>query len=118
MLSSISSKGLNILTFVVGDPKSKIIISLGCLSSILFSTGTNVSNSCNRIIGFNNTDVSCTTSTATTSQKVIDLLASNDRVSLTEHHSTNEVFSFGRDQGLYGRILNQTVILKICGNGQ
>ena len=45
-------------------------------------------------------------------QKVIDLLASNDRVSLTEHHSTNEVFSFGRDQGLYGRILNQTVIVE------
>ena len=48
----------------------------------------------------------------TTKQKVIDLLASNDRVSLTEHHSTNEVFSFGRDQGLYGRILNQTVIVE------
>ena len=42
----------------------------------------------------------------------IDLLASNDRVSLTEHHSTNEVFSFGRDQGLYGRILNQTFIVE------
>ena len=48
----------------------------------------------------------------TTKKKVIDLLASNDRVSLTEHHSTNEVFSFGRDQGLYGRILNQTVIVE------
>ena len=30
----------------------------------------------------------------TSKQKVIDLLSSNDRVSLTEHHSTNEVFSF------------------------
>ena len=49
----------------------------------------------------------------TSKQKVIDLLSSNDRVSLTEHHSTNEVFSFGRrDQGLYGRILNQTVIVE------
>ena len=48
----------------------------------------------------------------TTKQKVIDLLTSNDRVSLTEHHSTNAVFSFGRDQGLYGRILNQTVIVE------
>ena len=48
----------------------------------------------------------------TSKQKVIDLLASNDRVSLTEHRSTNEVFSFGRDQGLYGRILNQTVIVE------
>ena len=48
----------------------------------------------------------------TSKQKVIDLLSSNDRISLTEHHSTNEVFSFGRDQGLYGRILNQTVIVE------
>ena len=48
----------------------------------------------------------------TSKQKVIDLLSSNDRVSLTEHHSANEVFSFGRDQGLYGRILNQTVIVE------
>jgi len=48
----------------------------------------------------------------TSKQKVIDLLVSNDRVSLTEHHSTNEVFSFGRDQGPYGRILNQTVIVE------
>jgi len=48
----------------------------------------------------------------TSKQKVIDLLASNDRVSLTEHHAANEVFSFGRDQGLYGRILNQTVIVE------
>tara|TARA_B100000123_G_scaffold118638_1_gene87514 strand:+ start:503 stop:1567 length:1065 start_codon:yes stop_codon:yes gene_type:complete len=48
----------------------------------------------------------------TSKQKVIDLLSSNDRVSLTEHHSTNEVFSFGRDQGFYGRILNQTVIVE------
>ena len=43
---------------------------------------------------------------------LIDLLTANDRVSLTEHHSTNEVFSFGRDHGHYGRILNQTVIVE------
>jgi len=48
----------------------------------------------------------------TSKDKVIDLLKGNDRIALTEHHSTNEVFSFGRDQGLYGRILNQTVIVE------
>lgn len=48
----------------------------------------------------------------TSKDKVIDLLTANDRISLTEHHSTNEVFSFGRDQGLYGRILNQTVVVE------
>ena len=36
----------------------------------------------------------------------------NRRIALTEHHSTNEVFSFGRDQWQYGRILNQTVIVE------
>ena len=30
----------------------------------------------------------------------------------TEKMSSNKVFSFGRDQGLYGRILNQTVIVE------
>jgi glyceraldehyde-3-phosphate dehydrogenase (NAD(P)) len=31
-------------------------------------------------------------------------------VSLTEKVSANSVFSFGRDYGHYGRILNQTVV--------
>jgi glyceraldehyde-3-phosphate dehydrogenase type II len=48
----------------------------------------------------------------TSKEKVIKLLKDNDRIALTEHKSANEIFSFGRDQGIYGRILNQTVIVE------
>ncbi|MBL0210753.1 MAG: hypothetical protein IPQ13_07590 [Holophagaceae bacterium] len=34
----------------------------------------------------------------------------NDRIAITEKKDANTVFSFGRDQGHFGRILNQTVI--------
>ncbi|MEE9465510.1 MAG: hypothetical protein V3W14_08080 [Candidatus Neomarinimicrobiota bacterium] len=46
----------------------------------------------------------------TTLQKVIDRLDSNDRIALTEKSTANQVFSFGRDHGHYGRILNQSVV--------
>ena len=48
----------------------------------------------------------------TDKEKVLELLKQDKRIALTEHHSTNTVFSFGRDQGQYGRILNQTVIVE------
>ena len=48
----------------------------------------------------------------TTVTKVIAQLEQNDRIALTDKINANEVFSFGRDQGLYGRILNQTVIVE------
>jgi len=48
----------------------------------------------------------------TSKQKVVELLNHNDRIALTEHRSSNAVFSFGRDQGQYGRILNQTVVVE------
>jgi glyceraldehyde-3-phosphate dehydrogenase type II len=38
-------------------------------------------------------------------------LQSNRRVALTNKKSSASVFSFGRDHGLFGRILNQTVIV-------
>jgi glyceraldehyde-3-phosphate dehydrogenase (NAD(P)) len=40
----------------------------------------------------------------------VERLAADDRVALTEKLSSARVFSFGRDQGFYGRILNQTVV--------
>jgi glyceraldehyde-3-phosphate dehydrogenase type II len=49
---------------------------------------------------------------STNKEKIIDLLDRNDRIALTEHKSSNAVFSFGRDQGQYGRILNQTVVVE------
>ena len=48
----------------------------------------------------------------TTIDEVISKLEANDRVALTHKISSNEVFSFGRDYGHYGRILNQTVVAK------
>ena len=41
---------------------------------------------------------------------IIDKLEKNDRISITDKINANEVFSFGRDHGHFGRILNQTVV--------
>jgi len=43
-------------------------------------------------------------------QNLIAQFDANDRVSTTDKVNANEVFSFGRDHGHFGRILNQTVI--------
>ena len=40
----------------------------------------------------------------------LDRLTANTRVALTYKRSANQIFSFGRDHGFYGRILSQTVI--------
>lgn len=45
-----------------------------------------------------------------TMNEVLDKFAANDLVALTERRMSNQVFSFGRDHGHYGRILNQTVV--------
>jgi len=42
--------------------------------------------------------------------EVIDRFTENPRIALTHHQSANSVFSFGRDHGYFGRILNQAVI--------
>jgi glyceraldehyde-3-phosphate dehydrogenase (NAD(P)) len=42
--------------------------------------------------------------------RVIERLYDDDRVAVTEHTSANIIFSFGRDHGYYGRLLNQTVV--------
>ncbi len=44
--------------------------------------------------------------------EVISRLKANDRVALTYKNSANAVFSFGRDQGHFGRILNQSVVVE------
>jgi glyceraldehyde-3-phosphate dehydrogenase (NAD(P)) len=43
-------------------------------------------------------------------EDVIRRLRDERRVSVTERQSAATIFSFGRDHGLYGRILNQTVV--------
>jgi len=45
-----------------------------------------------------------------TMNDVLDKFQKNDLIALTERRMSNQVFSFGRDQGHFGRILNQTVI--------
>ncbi|MCP3979959.1 MAG: hypothetical protein GY716_11685 [bacterium] len=46
----------------------------------------------------------------TSVEKLIETMTANDRMALTYKDSANAVFSFGRDQGHYGRILNVTVV--------
>ena len=43
---------------------------------------------------------------------VKERLQSNDLVAMTSKNMTSTVFSFGRDHGHYGRILNQTVVVE------
>lgn len=42
-------------------------------------------------------------------ETILEQIKSNDRLSRTNQNSAGVVFSFGRDHGHYGRILNQTV---------
>jgi glyceraldehyde-3-phosphate dehydrogenase type II len=49
-------------------------------------------------------------STPMTKQAAIERLRNNKRIALTEKRSSNQIFSFGRDHGYYGRILSQAVV--------
>tara|TARA_Y100000590_G_scaffold164958_1_gene188910 strand:+ start:216 stop:1283 length:1068 start_codon:yes stop_codon:yes gene_type:complete len=46
----------------------------------------------------------------TSLKEVVAKLEKNDRIALTDKINANEVFSFGRDHGHFGRILNQAVV--------
>jgi glyceraldehyde-3-phosphate dehydrogenase (NAD(P)) len=46
----------------------------------------------------------------TTVDHLLERIHTNDRMSVTYKNSANSVFSFGRDHGHYGRILNVTVV--------
>jgi glyceraldehyde-3-phosphate dehydrogenase (NAD(P)) len=46
----------------------------------------------------------------TTRDRVLEKLRGNRRLALTEKRSSNQIFSFGRDHGYYGRILSQAVV--------
>lgn len=45
-----------------------------------------------------------------TREGILQKLHENERMALTERRSANQIFSFGRDHGYYGRILSQAVI--------
>jgi glyceraldehyde-3-phosphate dehydrogenase/erythrose-4-phosphate dehydrogenase len=55
-----------------------------------------------------------------TVDEAVDRLQENTRVAITYKRSSNQVFSFGRDHGYFGRILSQTVVpietLAVRGN--
>ena len=44
--------------------------------------------------------------------KIKERLYANERVAMTTKDLTSTVFSFGRDHGHFGRILNQTVVVE------
>jgi glyceraldehyde-3-phosphate dehydrogenase (NAD(P)) len=44
-------------------------------------------------------------------EKILERFKADARVALTYKSSANKVFSFGRDYGYYGRILNQAVVV-------
>jgi glyceraldehyde-3-phosphate dehydrogenase (NAD(P)) len=46
-----------------------------------------------------------------TKELMVERLRGNLRVAVTDKRNCNEVFSFGRDHGYYGRILSQTVVV-------
>ena len=46
----------------------------------------------------------------TTVDRLVALMKRNDKIALTHKKSASQVFSFGRDHGHYGRILNVTVV--------
>ncbi len=45
-----------------------------------------------------------------TKEEVVDRFHANSRVALTHKRSANQVFSFGRDHGYFGRILSHSVV--------
>ena len=47
---------------------------------------------------------------STSLDSVLERIRANDRIATTYKKTANSVFSFGRDHGFFGRILNQTVI--------
>lgn len=49
---------------------------------------------------------------AVTLDEVMRRLCANGSIALTNKKSSASIFSFGRDHGLFGRILNQTVVVK------
>lgn len=73
----------------------------------LFSSAMKTNSQYMHIIWFN-----LKVKEALTLQVVKDRLYANPLVAMTQKDMTSTVFSFGRDHGHYGRILNQTVVVE------
>lgn len=48
----------------------------------------------------------------TSKEEILQIIENTPQLALTNKQSLNQVFSFGRDHGYYGRILNQSVIVE------
>lgn len=81
--------------------------SLGVELRCLFSSALKVNSQYMHTIHF-----SVRVKRPTSLEQVIETIQQNDRIALTWKTSANAVFSFGRDHGHYGRILNQTVFCR------
>lgn len=71
----------------------------------LFSSAIKINTQYMHILHFN-----LKVKNKTTVDALMDKIHADDRLSVTQKKSSGLVFSFGRDHGYYGRILNQTVI--------
>ena len=73
----------------------------------LFSSAMKVNSQYMHILWFN-----LKLKEPTTINEVKEKLYNNDRIAMTTKDLTSTVFSFGRDHGHYGRIMNQTVVVE------
>ncbi len=73
----------------------------------LFSSAMKVNSQYMHVLWFN-----LKVKEATTLNEVIERLRANPLVAMTQKNMTSTVYSFGRDQGHFGRILNQTVVVE------
>ena len=91
---------------LAGEHSKEIFETLD-LNLDLFSSAMKINSQYMHILYFH-----LTVNKKTTIEEVIKRLEENDRIAITEKINSNEVFSFGRDYGHYGRILNQAVVAK------
>jgi len=73
----------------------------------MFSSAMKVNSQYMHVLWFN-----LTVKEPTTLNEVKDRLRANRFIAMTTKDTTSTVFSFGRDHGHYGRILNQTVVVE------
>ena len=73
----------------------------------LFSSAMKVNSQYMHILRFN-----LKLKEPTTLIEIKEKLHNNDRIAMTTKDLTSTVFSFGRDHGHYGRIMNQTVVVE------
>ena len=78
-----------------------------CMDLNLFSSAMKVNSQYMHILWFN-----LQVKEPTSIKKIKERLYASERVAMTTKDLTSTVFSFGRDHGHYGRILNQTVVVE------